>query len=158
MNNSFVEFLNSVKADPDMIQQALRVYLSERTNDLTRNEMVSELRASAGNPEQVDQFLRSLERDPDALEEAALLYFQQAWEDDTEVPRIRAAFESAKARLPVVEAAILAVVAMYAMHLIATKGVTERIKKNPDGSYERTKLEPFVPIVSAVAKLFAKNS
>jgi hypothetical protein len=159
MNETFAQFLNAMKADPDMIQQAHRMYLSERTNDLTRQEMLSELRASARNEEELDRLLKKLERDPDALEQAALVYFERAWEDDAQVSSIRGAFEQAKARLPVIETAILAVVAMYGMHLIATGGkLAIAIKKNPDGSYERTeKRETFAPVVSAMAGLFGKK-
>lgn len=156
MNETFTEFLNEIQADPDMIQQALRMYLSERTNDLTRKEMLTELRAGATNEDELYRLLEELERDPDALEQTALVYFEHAWEDDAQKPSIRAAFEHAKGKLPVIETAILAVVAMYGMYLIATGGVTEiTVKRNPDGSYEKTeKREPFAPIVSAMARLF----
>src|ERR1700682_4128901 len=93
MNETFAEFLNDIQADPDMIQQALRMYLSERTNDLTRKEMLTELRAVAISEEELDQLLEELKRDPDALEQAALTYFEYAWENDAEQPSIRAAFE-----------------------------------------------------------------
>lgn len=159
MNETFTEFLNEMQADPDMIQQALRMHLSERTNDLTRAEMLTELREAALSEEELDKLLKQLEHDPDALEQAALIYFEQAWEDETQRQAIRTAFKHAKGRLPVVETAILAVVMMYGMYLIATDGVTEiSIKKKPDGSYEKTeKREPFVPIVSAMAQLLGKK-
>ena len=125
MNETFTEFLNEMQADPDMIQQALRMYLSERTNDLTRKEMLTELREAAISEKELDKLLKQLEHNPDALEQAALIYFEQAWEDDAQKPSIRTAFKHAKDRLPVVETAILAVVVMYGMYLIATNGVTE---------------------------------
>jgi hypothetical protein len=156
MNETFTEFLNKMQADPDMIQQALRMHLSERTSDLTRNEMLTELRTVASSEEELGRMLKQLEHDPDALEQAALVYFGYAWEDDAQKPSIRAAFEHAKNSLPVIETAILAIVAMYGMYLIATDGVTEiTVKRNPDGSYEKTeKREPFAPIVSAMVRLF----
>src|SRR5262249_8117619 len=148
MNETFTEFLNEMQADPDMLHQAIRMRLSERTNDLTRKEMLTELRDAAISEEELDHLLKQLERDPDALEQAALVYFERAWENEAERPSIRAAFNYAKSQLPVVETAILAVVAMYGMYLIATNGVTDlTIKKNSDGSYERVeKREPFVPV------------
>ncbi len=135
------------------------MYLSERTNDLTRKEMLTELRTSAKNEEELDRLLKKLERDPDALEQAALVYLEHAWEDDAQVPSIRAAFEHAKARLPVVETAILSIVVMYGMYLIRTGGISDfAVRRNPDGSYEKTeKREAFVPIVSAMAGLFGKR-
>jgi len=158
MNETFTDFLNEMQADPDMIQQALRMHLSERTKDLTRTEMLTALHEAATCEEELDKLLKQLEQDPDALEQAALIYFEQAWEDDAQKTSIRMAFKHAKGRLPVIETAILAVVVMYGIYLIATKGVTEiTVKRNPDGSYEKTeKREPFAPIASAVAKLFGK--
>lgn len=160
MNETFTEFLNEMQADPDMIQQALRPYLSERTNDLTRTEMLTELHEAATSEEELDEILKQLEHHPDALEQAALVYFEQAWQDDVQKPAIRTAFKHAKGRLPVIEMAILAVVAMYGMYLIATEGVIEiTVKRNPDGSYERTeRREPFAPIVSSMARLFGDKA
>jgi hypothetical protein len=159
MNNTFIEFLNEMEADPDMIQQALRMHLSERADDPTREEMLTELREVAISEEELDKLLKRLERDPDAIGQAALVYFEQAWNDEAQQPSIRSAFRHAKGKLPVVETAILAVVVMYGMHLIATEGVSEiSVKRNPDGSYEKTeKREPFAPIVSAIASLFGKK-
>src|SRR5947209_14217634 len=96
MNETFTEFLNEIQADPDMIQQALRVYLSERTNDRTDKEMLTELHTAAISEEELDHLLEEFKHDPDVLEQAALAYFEYAWEDDTERPSIRAAFEYAK--------------------------------------------------------------
>ena len=159
MNQTFPEFLNEVQADPDVIQQALRMYISERTNDLTREEMLNELSGAVTNKEKLEQQLKELGKDPAALEQVALIYFERAWQDNAQQPSIRAAFKHAKGKLPVIETAILAVVVMYGMYLITTNGVTEsRIKRNADGSYEESKKrEPFAPIVSAMARLFGKQ-
>ena len=75
MNETFSDFLNEIHAEPDMIQQALRIHLSERTNDLTQKEMLTELRENVSSEEELDQLLKQLEHDPDVLEQAALIYF-----------------------------------------------------------------------------------
>ena len=159
MSESFTEFLNEIQADPDMIQQALRMHLSERTNDLTSKEMFIELHESALDEDELDKDLKQLEHNPDALEQAALIYFDQAWQDEAQRPSIRAAFKHGKDRLPVIETAIIAIVGMYAMWLIATGGETyRRITRNLDGSYEEiVKREPFAPIVSAMTNLTRTN-
>ena len=160
MNETFTQFLNELRADPDLIHQALRIHVSERSDDLTHNEMISELRESVGHEEELQELLKHLEHDQDGLEQAALIYFESAWEDDLQKPSIRSAFRHAKNKLPVIEIAILAVVAMYGMHLIATHGVLEKIiKRKPDGSYEETeKREPFAPVVSAMVRLLATKT
>lgn len=156
MNETLAEFLNATKADPDTLQQALRMHISERTDDLTRKEMLSELRSSANDEEELSRMLKQLEHDPDILQEAALAYFAQAWDDEEQIPSIRAAFENAKSRLPVIETAILAIVAMYGMYLLTTRGVIEtRIKQ---GDTEITeKRAAFAPTVAAMMGLFGKK-
>jgi len=159
MSESFTEFLNEIQADSDMIQQALLMHLSERTNDLTSIEMLTDLHKAALDEVELDKDLKQLEHNPDALEQAALIYFDQAWQDEAQKPSIRAAFKHGKDRLPVIETAIIAIVGMYAMWLIATGGVTDHtIRRNPDGSFEEiVKREPFAPIVSAMTNLTRTN-
>jgi hypothetical protein len=156
---SFADFLNETQVDSDMIQQAFRLYLSERTDDLTPDEMTSELRTYATDEKQFDETLKRLERSPEAVEQAALTYFEREWDDESRRPSIRTVFHNAKNQLPVVETAILAIVAMYAIHMIATGGILERktvTRRRPNGAFETTeyeKLESFHPIISAIPRL-----
>jgi hypothetical protein len=159
MSVELSEFLNDMEADADRIQQALRIYLSERTDDLTPDEMASELRASAADAKEFSTVLYSLEHTPDAVEQAALLYFESEWEDEKRRPAIRSVFEIAKNQLPVVEIAIIAVSAMYAIHMLITKGVVEKIKttrRKHDGTFETIvleKTEAFHPILALFPRL-----
>jgi hypothetical protein len=161
---SFADFLNETRVDSDMIQQALRIYLSERTDDLTPDEMTSELRTYAKDEKQFDETLKRLEQSPEAVEEAALTYFEREWEDESRRPSIRTVFENAKNQLPVVETAILAIVTMYAIHMIATGGMLERktvTRRTSDGAFETIeseKREPFHPIISAIPRLLGSTT
>jgi hypothetical protein len=164
VTETLADFLNSVGADTDRLQQALRTYVSERTDDLTREEMSAELRSAATDQVEMNRILVTLESDSDALVAAALLYFEQEWEDESARPAIRAAFRHAKSRLPVVETAILAVVAMYAMYLHTTSGVLEQTrttKQKADGSFETTvreKREGFHPTIAAISKMWRRDA
>jgi hypothetical protein len=164
MSVQFADFLNEISADADMLQQALRIYLSERTGDLTPDEMTSELRARATDEKEFSNTLKRLEKTPEAVEQAALTYFEREWEDEVQRPSIRAVFDNAKNQLPVVETAIIAIAAMYAIHMIATKGVVERetvTRRKRDGTFEtslREKLEPFHPIISAIPRLLGATT
>jgi hypothetical protein len=160
MSEKFSDLLNSMAADADRIQQALRIYLSERTDDMTPEEMTEELRGSATDAKQLSDALRDLEQSPQAVEQAALLYFECEWEDEARRPAVRAVFENAKNQLPVVETVIIAVAAMYAIHMLVTKGVVEHEKitrRNRDGTFETIvvkKLEAFHPVLAASSRLF----
>jgi ribosomal protein S20 len=159
MSVEFSDFLNEMEADADRIQQALRIYLSERTDDMTPDEMTTELRARATDAKEFSNTLRSLEQSPEAVEQAALLYFEREWENENRRSTIRAIFENAKNQLPVVETAIIAVAAMYAIHMLITKGVVEKkktIRRKRDGTFETVvleKAEAFHPILAAIAKV-----
>jgi hypothetical protein len=159
MSEEFSDLLNAMAADADRIQQALRIYLSERTDDMTPDEMTRELNASTVDPKQLSETLRGLEQTPEAVEQAALLYFEREWEDVARRPAVRAVFENAKNQLPVVETAIIAVAAMYAIHILVTKGVTETKKtsrRKRDGTFETIvveKVEAFHPVLAAISRL-----
>jgi len=160
VSEEFSDLLNAMAADADRIQQALRIYLSQRTDDMTPDEMASELHASAADEKQLSDTLRELEQTPEAVEEAALLYFEREWEDEARRPAVRAVFENAKDQLPVVETAIIAVAAMYSIHMLVTKGVVLRKKttrRKRDGTFETVvveKLEAFNPVLAAISRLF----
>jgi hypothetical protein len=157
---TFAEFLKETKADSDTIQQALRLHLSERTDDLAPAEMQDELRTAANDLVELEKQLKGLEENSAAIKQAALAYFDHAWNDEAQQASIRAAFKHAKAKLPVIETAILGIVAMYAMYLIVTEGVTEEVEEEftkPDGTRGRRtkkKREPFAPVGALVTKLF----
>jgi hypothetical protein len=160
---TFDEFLKNTKADADTLQQALRMYLSEATGDLTPEEMRANLSKAVGDRRLLEEALAALATDSSLAETAARAYFEFAWADETRQPAIRAAVDHAKSKLPVVEAALIAMTAMYAMHLIATGGVVEESQKTEtksDGSSTRSKVlkrESFAPIAAIIGKLFGKK-
>jgi hypothetical protein len=81
--------------------------------------------------------LRQLEENPDLLEKACLAFLSDVWETEESKLYVRGAVAAAKEKLPVVEVAILAVVAVYAMWLRATGGVRKSkvvVDRRPDGS------------------------
>jgi hypothetical protein len=163
MSTTFADFLNEIHADPDMIQQALRIYLSERTDDLTPDEMISELQMRVINTKELEETLKRLEQTPEAVQQAALAYFEHEWDTEAQRPSIRSVFQIAKNQLPVVETVIISIAAMYAIHMLMTGGVVEKksaTRQKPDGTFETTdaeKLEPFHAVISSISKLFRRG-
>jgi hypothetical protein len=47
-NESLADYLNAMNASPDVVQQALRYYLSQRTDDLPPEDMQEQLLAHHG--------------------------------------------------------------------------------------------------------------
>jgi len=160
MQPSLKDFLIYRQADTDTIQQAARYYLAERTEDLSPEEMRQRLIQAIGDAKKVDSVLRTFEDDPILAENACLALLSAAWDEAGEVQRIRSAVDSAKTKLPVIEAAIIALVGMYAMYLITTGGVKKSemtVARNPDGSFiETVTTEYFGPSgpLSTVTSLF----
>ncbi|MBV8135579.1 MAG: hypothetical protein JO121_08070 [Deltaproteobacteria bacterium] len=130
---TFLEFLNEQQLDAMTIQQATRYYIAEK-QELPPTEM----RKAIGAPEdKLDAAQQELEQDPQTLENACLATLSAGWQEDETI--IRNAFAEAKTKLPVIEVAILAVVAMYGMYLAVTGGVKKKIvQRKPDGSYTET--------------------
>jgi hypothetical protein len=163
MSSSLTDALNELHADPDTVQQGLRLFMSEQTNDLTPTEMLAEMKSKARDPEELEQLLARLREDNAAINQAALASLEAAWSDPSARPSIQASLRHAKDKLPVIELGILAIVAMYAMYRCIpaqpTK-TTTTIAAGKDGNYTQTTTvehEPFLPIVSAFGRLFTRT-
>lgn len=157
---SLAEYLSETQADRDTIQQAARYYLAEITDDLDPEEMRQELVQRAQDPERVDPLLHTLEQDTASVENGSLLLLSAAWADPSQRERVKSVLEEAKRKLPVIETAIMAIVAMYGMYLVETGGVTkseERTIRKADGSIETVKTTEYAGptgLLQAVASLF----
>jgi hypothetical protein len=137
-DDSLARFLNEIGASSDTVQQGLRYYLAEVSDDLPPTHMEQQLLAATDDPPALQSELYGLQRSDAGLEEAALLFLSAAWEDPTQREAVRSALEEANIKLPVIEVAIVSVVAMYGMYLIATGGkshVKRRTVRAPDGSF-----------------------
>jgi hypothetical protein len=160
MTPSLADTLNRLHADPDTVQQGLRLYLSEQTGDLAPRKMLAEMKAAASDPAELERELERIENDPAALNQAALLSLNAAWEDPEARESVEASLRHAKESLPVIELGILAIVAMYAMYRIIPAQPVKKMEITEwdgKGKYTRktvTEHESFVPIAGTVAKLF----
>jgi hypothetical protein len=138
-DQSLAEYLNEINASRDVVQQALRYYLAQKTNDLPPEDMREQLAVESGDASEVEIQLSALAQSSDELEDAALTYLSVAWTEPGERERVRAALAAANKSLPVIEGVVLATVAMYAMYLLATGGKakeTRTVHRAADGSYK----------------------
>jgi hypothetical protein len=158
MDSTLAAAFTRRKADPDTIHQCLRYYLSERLDDLTTEEMHSELITACGS--RADDALNEVAEDPLLLENAALLVLSSAWTEAGQPDRILQAAEGAKAKLPVIDVGIIAVVIMYGLYLLRTGGIKRSQRttiRHKDGSLTETVIteyaDPLGPL-SALTKFF----
>ena len=124
--------------------------------------MERQLHDAADNRNQVEEAQLVLQRSPQTRREATLAFLSWAWEDSANRPVIRKAIEGVQSKLPAIEVALLALVALYGMYLIVTKGRRKEkrvVTRKPDGSFEEThEIEYHSPDgpLSVVTKLFKK--
>jgi hypothetical protein len=140
MSQTFEELLDELRPDADAVQQAARFYLAEETGDLDEQAMRAELLHAAGDDgAQIETVIASLEGDSTLVEAACLTLLAEAWDDPDKRSTVRGCLEDAKAQMPIVETAIIAIVAAYGMYLLATRGVKRlrRVTRRfSDGSIE----------------------
>ena len=138
-DESLAQFLNEINASSDTVQQGFRYYLAEMSDDLPPSDMESELLTAAKDQSELRSELEALERSADGIEEIAPWYLTVVWDDPAQREAIKAALRGANVKLPVIEAALMAIVAMYGMYLLATGGKKSSRRgttRRPDGSYE----------------------
>ncbi|TCC48868.1 hypothetical protein E0H75_20070 [Kribbella capetownensis] len=162
MSQTFEELLAELRPDADAVEQATRYYVAEKTGDLDPARMIEEMRQAAGDrgPE-LDAALTMVEQDSAQIESACLTVLAGAWEDPAERDAVRGALQDAKAQLPVIEVALIAITVAYGMYLRKTGGVKRQLKAkrhNPDGSIDEVEeieyQSPDAPL-RAITKLFS---
>jgi hypothetical protein len=154
------KFLAEQNADPDTVQQAYRYFLAEVTDDISAGEMKARLAAAIGDPQVVDEQLRRLAADSAAIESAALLILSSAFADSAQAEIIRGSVKDAKTKLPVIEAGILALTALYGIYLYATGGIQPTsvvTTRRPDGSLETVDVASAPPSLQALSILFQRK-
>lgn len=156
MNEKFEDYIAGKGVDGNAVLQAARYYLSERCGDPTATEMREQLYAVTGDPTAVDAGLDHLAHDPVALEGASHALLAWAWDQPGEAIRVERAIDAAKQKLPVIEVALLALVAMYGMYLRETGNLKRKITRVtlPDGTESVTEEEYYPPSLSSLAVLF----
>jgi len=135
MTDELEKVLRDSKATRETVLEVMKGTVAELSG-AAESEMRASLISAIGN-DQFRIFEEQFRKDPVALGDAAQLYLSNVWSDPVSRPVVRANIEAADENLALVETAILALVAMYAMYLLATKGVLEetvRETKKADGS------------------------
>ncbi|MEV4641169.1 hypothetical protein AB0J80_27885 [Actinoplanes sp. NPDC049548] len=141
MTETLLAFLESIEADADTIEQGTRYYLAEHTNDLPHGDMHAAILASAVDAGRAEDYLRLLEHQSDVLEQGALAVLSAAWEEPGQAELVRNALLDAKAKLPVIEAGILAIVVMYGLYLHTTGGKKREkrvVERSANGRFKET--------------------
>jgi hypothetical protein len=155
MSDTFEGLLQEKRADGDVLMQAARYYVAERCDDPSNEQMMDQMVAEAAEADAVRAELSKLSNDPVRLELAAKAILNWAWADPLERPRVERALDAAKQKLPVIEVAILAMVALYGMYLIATEGKKKVIEeRDANGNLKKVTTEYYPHPLASVVDLF----
>jgi len=141
VSDTLVSELQRTSPDPAALPHAMRYFVSARSGDQPPARMRDDLLAGGIAPDRVDGAVELLQRDPAIMEAVALSILQAGWEHDDDRELARGALGAAEAKLPVVEAALIAIVAVYGLWLIATKGRKSHrhvIRQGADGRWEES--------------------
>lgn len=147
MTQSLASYLTTVQADADAIQQAARYVLAESTGDMPVERMRSEIAVAVGESETAAA-IRQLAANNAFLTDVALLVLSLEWQEADGPNRVRGAIEEAQVKMPVLEALIVATVAMYGLYLHHTRGrrrIVRITRFQPDGTYEEIDIETMQP-------------
>lgn len=159
MSETFEELRQTSGVDGDAMVQAARYYLAERTDDLDSEEMFSRMEAHTGQPAVLNAELERLVSDSTRLEAAAAGLLAWAWDDPAEQAAVRRAIDAAKVKLPIIETAILGMVALYGMYLVATGGKKSEVRRTTgaDGATREATTEYYPHPLAAIVELFRKG-
>ena len=141
MNESLVGELQRIDASPAVLPHAMRYFVAAQSGDLPPARMRDELLAAGVDSDGVDRAVGLLQRDPALMEAAALAVLQAGWEDPARRELAAGALGAAGAKLPVVEVALISIVAVYGLWLTATKGRRSHehiVRRGRDGSWEES--------------------
>jgi hypothetical protein len=141
VSDTLVSELQRTSPDPAVLPHAMRYFVSARSGDQPPARMRDDLLAGGIAPGRVDGAMELLQRDPAIMEAVALSILQAGWEHDDDRVLARGALGAAQAKLPIVEAALIAIVAVYGLWLTATKGRKSHqhvIRRGTDGRWEES--------------------
>lgn len=149
MTQTFLEFINQNRPEDEKILLALRLYVAELTDDKIPSELRQDMVSGVTDASRVEPILAALKQDRGAQADAALCLFASQWQNPAEQERIVRAIKGANTKLPVIEAGLIALMAMYGMFLVTTggrKSTKVRTIRNADGSIDSyEEVEYFAP-------------
>lgn len=140
MDETFTAVLERRDLDPSLLPHAMRYFVSAWSQDVPPEQMRDNLLAAGVDSAELSRAEELLSADPALIENAALAILQAGWEDPSNRAVVDGALGAAGAKLPVVEVALIAIVAVYGMWLAATRGRRSQrtvIRRHADGSWEQ---------------------
>lgn len=133
-------------------------YFAARKSDFATEEELRE-QLSAALPEHVDlQTLLDQLSEPENVREATAFVASELLADENDGDSLREDIQQASDKLAVIETALGVLLILYAIHYVATGGVSsiDETRRLPDGTYVKRSIKYQQPTewINAVVKLF----
>jgi hypothetical protein len=122
MSDALIDALNARGVAPATVPHAMRYLVSVWADDLPPSRMREQLVEEGVPGSSVDQAAALIEYNSALMEDVALSVLQTGYADDDTRALADGALDAANAKLPLVEAGLIAIVAVYGMWVAATKG------------------------------------
>ncbi len=135
---SVVQLLNVKQATPETLLEAMVTSVSQLSGDLSEAQMRSNVLDAGVSEDDFAHIRAEFERNPTLSGETALAWIAALSHDPEASDVLEAAINDADRNAVLLETTAVAVVAMYAMYLLATGGAkttVRKIERKKDGSY-----------------------
>jgi hypothetical protein len=139
MTDRLIDELQRSRTDPALLPHAMRYYVAEQSGDRPPTRMRDDLVEAGLDAAAIDDLVLHLQADAELLQAASLAILQDGYDDPGSRASAEGALHGAQAKLPMVDAGLIAIAVVFGMWLVATKGrKTHRteIRRSADGSWE----------------------
>jgi hypothetical protein len=139
VSDTLIDALSAHDAGVTTVPHAMRYYVSARAEDLPELEIRERLVRAGVDADELSRALDLLEHDAALLDSASLFILQDGFADAETRELADGAIGASRSKLPVVEAGLIAIAAVYGMWLATTKGRRTHqrvIRRASDGSLE----------------------
>lgn len=138
MSEQLIECLNAKRPSSSAVNEAVRYLVAEWSGDRTPEQLGEDLAAAAGDSPWLADTLDRLGRDAQLLDALHLSILDRAWEDEEARAQVAGALEDARDSLPVADVVPLAVIALFALRTVISRGrrrTTRIYERLPDGTF-----------------------
>ena len=138
MRETLIEHLNAKRPSSSAVAEAMRYLVAEWSGDRTPEQLGEDLAIAAGDTQSLADTLDGLGRDGELLDVLHLLILDRAWGDEEGREQVAGALEDARDSLPVADITPLAVVALFALRTVISRGRRRTIRiyeRLPDGTF-----------------------
>lgn len=159
MREQLIDHLNAKQPSSSTVAETVRYLVAEWSGDRAPDQLGEDLAIAAGDSQSLADTLDRLGRDAQLLDALHLMILDRAWGDEEGRAQVADAMGDARDSLPVADVVPLAVVALFALRTVITRGRRRTVRiyeRRPDGTFrsiETTEFESTGELASIAEEL-----